>query len=53
MGVPLVAVTMAPLKAKLQPAPAPLTNVRPAGSVSVTATEPVLAAVPRFVTTKV
>ena len=48
-----VAVTIAPLCANVQPAPAPETKLIPDGSVSVTVVAPTVAAVPVFCTTNV
>ena len=59
VDVPLVAigvdvsvqVTACPTALHDQPVPVPLTNVRPAGSVSLTVMVPVVAALPPLVTT--
>src|SRR6266542_501051 len=47
------AVTVPPAAAKLQPAPAPETKLKPVGSGSVTVIWPVVAVVPTLVTTSV
>ena len=53
IGAARVAVTTWPEALKFQPAPAPLVNAIPAGSVSVTVVAPEVAAVPWLWVTKV
>ncbi len=53
IGGACVAVTVPPASAKLQPAPAPETKLRPAGSGSVTVMTSVVGPVPTLVTTSV
>ena len=53
IGPLCAAVTVPPAAAKLQPAPKPDTKLNPVGSGSVTVIEPVVAVVPRLVTTSV
>ena len=48
-----VAVTIGPLAAKVQPAPAPDAKVRPAGRVSTTVVAAAVGALPRFWTATV